>query len=153
MKHIPDMKEKTLRYPGHIALIQSLMQAGFFSETPIQVKGNRVTPLEVTSAILLNQWKLAADEAEFTIMSIAIKGEGKNIDYLLYDEYDVTTQTSSMSRTTGYACNAFANMIVQKLFDKKGVFPPELIGDDADCFNFVMQYLKERGVHYKLTES
>ncbi len=153
MKHIPDMKEKTLRYPGHIAFIQSLMQAGFFSETPIQVKGNMVTPLEVTSAILLKQWKLAADEAEFTIMKIIIKGEGKTINYLLYDEYDTATQTSSMSRTTGYACNAFANMIANKLFDKKGVFPPELVGDNVVCFDFVMNYLKERGVNYKLTVS
>lgn len=29
MKHIPNMKEKTLRYPGHIALIQSLQKPGF----------------------------------------------------------------------------------------------------------------------------
>ncbi len=153
MKHIPDMKEKTLRYPGHIALIQSLMQAGFFDKEPIQVKGKMISPLELTSAILLNQWKLAPEEGEFTIMKIIVKGEGKTIEYLLYDEYDAATQTSSMSRTTGYACNAFANMIANKLFDKKGVFPPELVGDNVVCFDFVMNYLKERGVNYKLTVS
>jgi saccharopine dehydrogenase-like NADP-dependent oxidoreductase len=31
MKHIPNMKEKTLRYPGHVSLIQSLIKGGFFS--------------------------------------------------------------------------------------------------------------------------
>jgi lysine 6-dehydrogenase len=151
MKHIPDMKEKTLRYPGHIALIQSLQQAGFFSEEEINVKGKIVRPLDVTTALLFDQWKLAAGEAEFTIMKIIIKGEGKTIDYLLYDEYDTATQTASMSRTTGYACNAFANMIANKMFEEKGVFPPELVGKHSACFEFVMAYLRERNVNYKVS--
>ena len=78
-----------------------------------------------------------------------VKDVTKNVEYLLYDEYDTTTQTPSMSRTTGYACNAFANLIINKKFDKKGVFPPELVGNDEGCFEFVMNYLKKRGVEYK----
>lgn len=155
MKHIPDMKEKTLRYPGHISLIQALMQAGFFNEEAINVKGKNVRPIDVTSAILFNQWKPEPGDAEFTIMKIIIKGTEntvqKKVEYLLYDEYDTGTQTPSMSRTTGYACNAFANLIINKKFDKKGVFPPELIGHDEACFRFVMNYLKERGVIYNMS--
>jgi lysine 6-dehydrogenase len=153
MKHIPDMKEKTLRYPGHIALIQSLKQAGFFNEKEINVKGKMVRPLDLTTALLFDQWKLGADEPEFTIMKIIIKGEGKTIDYLLYDEFDVATQTASMSRTTGYACNAFANLIANRMFEEKGVFPPELVGKNAACFDFVMGYLKDRNVNYVKTAS
>jgi lysine 6-dehydrogenase len=152
MKHIPDMKEKTLRYPGHIGLMQSLMQAGFFNDNEIEVKGKKIRPIDVTSAILFDQWKPEVGEAEFTIMKIIIKGVENNapkmIEYLLYDEYDVATQTPSMSRTTGYACNAFANMIANKLFVNKGVFPPELVGSNEKCFDFVMTYLAERNVHY-----
>ena len=153
MKHIPDMKEKTLRYPGHISLIQALMQAGFFNEEEIIVKGKSVRPIDVTSALLFNQWKPEVGGEEFTIMKIVIKGreheQPKTVEYLLYDEYDAVKQTASMSRTTGYACNAFANLIINKKFEKKGVFPPELIGDDKTCFEFVMNYLQERGVEYK----
>ena len=153
MKHIPDMKEKTLRYPGHISLIQALMQAGFFNTEEINVKGKKVRPIDVTSSILFNQWKAEPGDEEFTIMKIVIKGTAdgipKKVEYLLYDEFDTATQTASMSRTTGYACNAFANLIINKKFVKKGVFPPELVGDDETCFSFVMDYLKERGVEYK----
>ena len=53
MNHIPNMKEKTLRYPGHIALMQALMLAGFFSEEKINVKGNTVRPIDVTSQFYL----------------------------------------------------------------------------------------------------
>ena len=45
MKNIPDMKEKTLRYPGHIDLIIALQQAGFFDTTPIRFNQTRnITP-------------------------------------------------------------------------------------------------------------
>ena len=157
MKHIPNMKEKTLRYPGHISLIQALIQAGFFSEQNITVKGNTVRPIDVTSTILFDQWKQQSGEAEFTIMKIDITGTennvAKKVSYLLYDEMDTVTKTASMSRTTGYACNAFANMIANNLFTEKGVFPPELVGKHEHCFNFVMQYLADRNVHYRKTES
>jgi lysine 6-dehydrogenase len=156
MNHIPNMKERTLRYPGHIALIQALQQAGFFNKETILVKGQNVKPIDVTAAILFEQWKQQPGEPEFTLMQITIEGvknnQPKKLTYFLYDKMDADTQTPSMSRTTGYACNAFANMIAQNLFTEKGVFPPELIGKHEACFNFVMQYLAERNVHYKLTE-
>jgi lysine 6-dehydrogenase len=152
MSHIPDIKEKTLRYPGHIALIQSLKQAGFFDEEEVEINGTKISPMKFTSKILFDSWKLKADDPEFTIMTISIKGskdgEPVAVDYSLYDEYDAATQTSSMSRTTGYTCNAAVNLIAKNMFTKKGVFPPELVGDDEACFNYVIQYLRDRNVNW-----
>jgi lysine 6-dehydrogenase len=151
MGHIPNMKERTLRYPGHIDLMKGLIKAGFLNTQPVNVKGQLITPLEFTSALLFNQWKLGSTEEEFTLMTIEIKGEGKTIHYELYDEYDAATQTSSMSRTTGYTATAALNMLVHNLFTGKGVFPPELVGGDESCFNFILSYLKERNVIYTKT--
>jgi saccharopine dehydrogenase-like NADP-dependent oxidoreductase len=152
MSHIPDMKEKTLRYPGHIALIQSLKQAGFFEETEIDVKGNKIRPIDMTSKILFDQWRLLPNEEEFTIMTVVIKGtindQPVTVDYFLYDEHDAASQTSSMSRTTGYTCTAAVNMLAENLFSEKGVFPPELIGKQKPCFDFMMNYLAERNVRW-----
>ncbi|MEO7307661.1 MAG: saccharopine dehydrogenase C-terminal domain-containing protein [Ferruginibacter sp.] len=153
MGHIPNMKEKTLRYPGHIALMQGLIKAGFLNTAPVNFKGQQVSPLEFTSSLLFDQWKLGETEEEFTLMQIKITGEGKMIQYDLYDEYDAATQTSSMSRTTGYTCTAAVNMLIEKLFTEKGVFPPELVGRDETCFNFMLDYLKERNIHYRKTET
>ena len=153
MGHIPNMKEKTLRYPGHIDLMQALIKAGFLNTTPIQYNGQAISPLGFTSSILFDQWKLGANEPEFTIMTIKVSGEGKTICYSLYDEYDAVSETSSMSRTTGYTCTAALNMLANNLFSEKGVFPPELIGKDEACFNFIMNYLSERNVHYIKTVS
>jgi len=153
MKHIPNMKEKTLRYPGHIALIQSLQQAGFFSEAPILVNSQLVKPLDITSKILFDQWKLQPTEEEFTIMSIVVQGikngQKQKIEYFLYDEYDAVTATSSMSRTTAYSCTAAVNLLSNHLFNEKGVFPPELIGKHPVCFDYILKYLAERNVVFQ----
>ncbi len=153
MKHIPNLKEKTLRYPGHIDLIKSLQQAGFFDEGLVEVKGQVFRPLDFTSSILFKQWKLSPHDAEFTIMRINMDGEidGKQVkvEYSLYDENDTATQTSSMSRTTAFTCTAVVNMMNSELFNQKGVFPPELVGKSEECFNYIIQYLSERNVIYK----
>ncbi len=149
MNHIPHMKEKTLRYPGHIDLIIALQQAGFFSTIPVRIEEVAVSPIAFTSKILVNEWKLGPQEQEFTIMKVIIKSIEKTIEYTLFDEYDLTTQTSSMARTTGYTCTAAAQLIIKNLFTAKGVFPPELVGKDKNCFDFVINYLAERNVLWK----
>lgn len=152
MSHIPNMKEKTLRYPGHIALIQSLKQAGFFDEAEVEVKGIRMRAIDFTSKLLFHKWKLEPNEEEFTIMTVVIKGiregEASTVEYFLYDEYDPVTQTSSMSRTTGYTCTAAVNLLANNLFSQRGVFPPELVGKDRVCFDYVLGYLAERNVRW-----
>jgi len=154
MPHIPNMKEKTLRYPGHVEYVKVLKESGFFNTNPIEINGKKVNPLEFTSKILFDEWKLGETEEELTVMRITIKGENINreqeeIVYDLYDEYCHETQTSSMARCTGYTATAAANLILYGLFNEKGVFPPELVGKHEICFNYFLNYLKERNVIYK----
>ena len=61
---------------------------------------------------------------------------------------DSDTKTSSMARTTGYTATAAANMYLEGLFNEKGVFPPELVGKYDACFEYVLNYLKDREVVY-----
>jgi saccharopine dehydrogenase-like NADP-dependent oxidoreductase len=156
MTHIPDLKEKTLRYPGHADLIAALKASGFFSDAPILVNGVEITPLQFTSKILFHEWKLGETEEELTVMQVIVEGEKdgkmKRIQYDMLDRYDAQTQTSSMSRTTGYTCAAAVHLIAQKIFSEKGVFPPELVGSYKNCFDFVLGYLEERGVRWKKEE-
>jgi lysine 6-dehydrogenase len=153
MSHIPNMKEKTLRYPGHVEYVRVLKESGFFSKEKIDVNGNQVSPLDFTSIILMNEWKLGETEEEFTLMRVTLKGENasgqtEEIVYNLYDEYCKDTNTSSMARTTGYTATAAANLFFEGLFSEKGVFPPELIGKHRACYNYFLKYLEERNIHY-----
>jgi saccharopine dehydrogenase-like NADP-dependent oxidoreductase len=158
MPHIKNMKEKTLRYPGHVEYVRVLKDSGFFSEKKIMVDGTEISPLDFTSKILFDEWKLGETEEELTIMRITLKGENKNgeteeVVYNLYDEYCPETQTSSMARTTGYTATAVANMFLEGLFTEKGIFPPELIGKHELCFRYILNYLKERNVNYVKTQT
>jgi len=121
MPHIKNQKEKTLRYPGHIDLIIALKESGFFSEEKINVDGKEVSPLQFTSKILFNEWKLGEADEELTVMKVILKSGKKTIEYNLLDRYDTSTGNSSMSRTTGYTCTASANLIAKKIFTEKFV--------------------------------
>jgi saccharopine dehydrogenase-like NADP-dependent oxidoreductase len=97
---------------------------------------------------------LEENEAEVTVMRIIIRGKNKRhefeeIEYNLYDEYAPETQTSSMARTTGYTATAVANMFLNGLFNERGIIPPEIIGRDEKCFDYIMQYLEKRNVIYR----
>lgn len=153
MPHIKNMKEKTLRYPGHVEYIKVLKSSGFFNNEKITINNSEVSPLDFTSRILFDEWKLGEDEEELTVMRITVKGENKNgkqleVIYNLYDEYCTETNVSSMARTTGYTATAAANMFLDGLFNEKGIFPPELVGKYEACFNYFMKYLEERNVNY-----
>jgi len=153
MPHIKNMKEKTLRYPGHVEYVKMLKESGFFNKEKITINGTSISPLDFTSKILFNEWKLGETEEELTVMRITLKesnskGQLKTIVYNLHDEYCEKTQTTSMARTTGYTATAVANLFLDGLFVEKGIFPPELIGKHEICFNYILNYLEERNIHY-----
>lgn len=154
LPHIPNMREKTLRYPRHVEYIKVLQASGFFDEQPITIHGTSIRPIDFTAKILFEDWKLQAEEEEFTLMQIDI--EGKNADgqrqritYEVLDRYDAATQTSSMARTTGYTACAAVEAYFRGLIPDIGVLPPERIGRHADCYRFVLNYLAERGIAYR----
>lgn len=156
MKHIPWMKEKTLRYPGHIQLIKALRAAGFFDKEPHLINGSAVIPFDVTSHILFNAWKYNEEEPEFTILRISITGSENNhlkeIIYVLHENYDPVDKISSMARTTGFTATGTADMILNGVFNEKGVFPPERIGKYPVCFEYLISYLQARGIKFKASE-
>jgi saccharopine dehydrogenase-like NADP-dependent oxidoreductase len=155
MPHIPNMKEKTLRYPGHADKIKIIRDAGFLSSESISFNGVEIRPIDFTSRLLFNAWKLGEDEKELTVMQILLRGKnsaGKcmEIIYHLHDTYDIQSKTSSMARTTGYTACAAANLFIDGLFKEKGVFPPELIGKYAECYEYIVNYLADRNVIYQV---
>ncbi len=157
MPNIPNMIEKTLRYPGCIEYLRVLRETGFFSYEEIEINGMRIRPIDVTSKLLFPKWKLKPGEEEFTVMRIRIAGEEngrkKSYEYNLLDHTDKATQTLSMARTTGYTCTAVVNLVLDGNFSRKGISPPEFLGEDEGNFTFVMEYLKKRGVSYGIKES
>jgi saccharopine dehydrogenase-like NADP-dependent oxidoreductase len=159
LPNIPNMKEKTLRFPGHIKLIQALQTVGFMSHEEIDVKGTKIKPFDFTSKLLFKEWKLGAEEPEFTIMRIKItgtdleSGKKKEIVYDLYDEYDPREKLSSMARTTGFTATAGVELFLSGQFTEVGLFPPELVGKHEKCYHSVLRHLKDRNIVMKRVET
>jgi lysine 6-dehydrogenase len=153
---VPNMIEKTLRYPGSIDYLRMLRKAGFFSYEEIEVKGNMVRPIDLTSTLMFPQWQLKEGEEEFTIMRIILdcmdKGEKYRYQYNLFDRYDSDSNITSMARTTGYTCTAVANLLMEGMYESPGINPPEFIGKTEGHLKFILGYLKERGVIYNVTK-
>ena len=152
---MPNMKEKTMRFPGHIDKMRVLRETGFFSKTPIQVGDATVRPLDVTAKLMFPMWKLKEGEEDFTIMRIIVEGikNKKRVRYTydLYDRYDKAAKTTSMARTTGYACTAGVRMLAKGAFRRKGICPPEYIGQDKKACEFMLARMEEKNIIY--TES
>lgn len=152
----PDMQEKTLRYPGHIAKIQFLKDCGFFNTTPIKLHDCWISPLEFTSAILFPLWKLNENEQDITVMRVLVEGireEGnqKNLvtyQWDLFDTYNEKTGIHSMARTTGYTATAAVRMLNSGIFKETGLIYPEKIGKYPECVTFILNELRQRGINY-----
>jgi lysine 6-dehydrogenase len=151
----PNMKEKTLRYPGHIEKIATLRETGFFDKNKIAVNGAKIRPLDLTAQLLFPKWKLNRNDKDLTVMRLIVEGKKveKKLRYTfeLLDRHDSSTNTHSMARTTGYTATLVLRMIAQGLYDRKGVSAPEFIGQRPECVHYMLRGLENRGVVYKET--
>jgi saccharopine dehydrogenase-like NADP-dependent oxidoreductase len=149
----PDMVEKTMRYPGHAEWMLGLRDSGFFRTDPIPVGDAEVAPLSLTAHLLEEAWAFDEGDEDLTVMRVMVEGRigdsAQRHTYELLDRYDKEREVSSMARTTGYTCTAMVRMLEKGLYQEPGITPPELVGADAACFDFVMKELDARGVRFR----
>ncbi len=148
-ERVPDMRELTLRYPGHAAQMRLLADMGLFDTEPIEVDGSSVRPRDVATRLLFPVWEFGPGEADITVLRVEIDVGGaapQRHVFELLDRYDEPTGTSSMARTTGYTCTAMVHLVAAGLWTTPGVAPLEVVGREPGCYEHVVQYLEERGV-------
>lgn len=150
---IPDLVERTLRYPGHREYIALLRDGGFFDRTPRQVGKAHIAPMDMTSQMLFEQWFQGPQDYDLTAMRLIVEGilQGQPTREVLdlCDLFDREQGISSMARTTGYPCAAVTRLVAGGTFRQSGVSPPEVVGRYADCFQAVMADLEARGVRFE----
>ncbi|MCE7739828.1 MAG: saccharopine dehydrogenase NADP-binding domain-containing protein [Candidatus Heimdallarchaeota archaeon] len=149
---IPNMKEKTLRYPGHIEKMRMLRETGFFDKQLVEINGVKISPIDLTSKLLFKMWRMEPDDEDLTVMRIIIEGikDDKKVrySYEMLDKYDKEKEVISMARTTGYTCTAVAGLILNGIYDEKGIIPPEYLGRNTEVYHKVIEYLMERNIKF-----
>jgi saccharopine dehydrogenase-like NADP-dependent oxidoreductase len=151
---VPNMKEKTLRYPGHVETMRVLRETGFFSHRAVRVGNVDVRPVDLTLALFANAWKLPDGEGDLTVMRVEVEGEHEGeaayFAYDLHDRYDAATRTTSMARTTGFPCAvAMRLMLAGQLSLEPGVHFPEAVARKPNVLADLMAGLEQRGVVFR----
>lgn len=146
-----NMKEKTLRYPGHRERIQLLIETGLLSEEAIEIGEASVSPRELTGRLLRRKWQLEPGDEDLTVLLVDVTGtkddESTRVVYTMVDYYDVEKQVTSMARTTGYSCLAAVKLLQAGKVTDIGVISPEEIGRQPElCDQFLATLREDYGI-------
>ena len=117
------LEEKTIRYPRHAHLVETLKECGLFSKEAIEVAGQDVVPRSVLETLLDERLRLD-DGKDVTLLRVVVSGQKENEPlthvFEMVDHYDPTTNLTSMARTTGFPASVSAQMIADGTIDERG---------------------------------
>ncbi len=153
---IPHMKEKTLRYPGHIEQMRVLREMGLFSTEAVDVKGTKIVPRELIATLMFPMWTYQPGEADLTVMRVEATGQRTgspaSVRFDVLDKLDTATGFTSMARTTAFPCAVMAREVLSGRYARRGVIVPEYLGQDAPLVARLLEQQAKRGVVYRCTE-
>ena len=149
---IPTMEYKTLRYPGHAALMEAVREMGLLDLDPVEVKGQKIIPRDAFIATVGP--KLTKPKSR-DLVALRVTVEGKKagkaqtISFELVDRYDEKAKISAMMRTTGYSLSITGQMQARREVGPAGVFTP----DECIPAKRYIEELAKRGVVIRETVS
>jgi lysine 6-dehydrogenase len=101
---IPVMEYKTLRYPGHAAIMRSIRDLGLLGTEPVDVKGQHVVPRDVF--VRVAGAALRKGKPDLVALRVVVTGTAGGVHtsraWEVVDRYDSDRGISAMMRTTGY---------------------------------------------------
>jgi lysine 6-dehydrogenase len=138
---VRSMEYKTLRYPGHSALMRAIRDLGLLELTPIKAKGVEVVPRDVFMAAVSPKLSKPG-QRDLVALRVEVRGRsGQQVAWQLLDYFDEARGISAMMRTTGYSLAATGLMQVEGRISAPGVHTP----DEAVPFaEYVAELAKRR---------
>ncbi len=139
------MEYKTLRYPGHAAIMRPIRELGLLGLQPLEVKGQTVVPRDLFIAAVSP--RLSRPESE-DLVALQVRvcgrkdGADRTVTFRLIDRYDCEHGISAMMRTTGYSLSITGQMQADGRIGSLGVHTP----DEAVPFRPYLEELAARGV-------
>lgn len=143
MKNVKNMEEKTIRYPGHAHLFQTILECGFFSDIFVPCNKRLVKVRDVNLEFLRNLLS-KDDEKDVTILIIELEKNRTKKRLSCVDYYDGKNNITSMARMTAYTGSVITQCI--KNYPHFGVIPPEYLGMEKSICQFIKSELRERNI-------
>jgi len=132
---IPTMEYKTLRYPGHAKMMETIRDLGLLGLDPVQVKDSRtrevkeIIPRDFFISVVGPQLRKDYKESP-DLVALRVEAEGTRdgkeqlVRFDLLDRYDAETGITAMMRTTGYSL-AITGALQASGHVKPGVWTPD----------------------------
>jgi lysine 6-dehydrogenase len=125
---VATMEYKTLRYPGHVAIMKPIRELGLLSLEPVRMNGGTIVPRHAFIASVTP--KLSKPQGKDLIaLRVEVRGTkaGKPAGWRwnLVDRYDERRHVTSMMRTTGYSLSITGLMQTDGRIAARGVYAPD----------------------------
>jgi lysine 6-dehydrogenase len=125
---IRTMEYKTLRYPGHAALLRPIRELGLLDTEPVEVNGCRVRPREVFIAAV-GPRLTRPQGRDLIALRVDVRGkkDGRpsGTRWQMVDRYDEKHGVTAMMRTTGYSLSITGLMQLDGRIATAGVHTPD----------------------------
>jgi saccharopine dehydrogenase-like NADP-dependent oxidoreductase len=148
--HLNNFAEKTIRWPGHWAAVDTLKECGLLDLRPISVDGAMVVPREALLALIEPRLKQQEGDTDVCVMyntTIGTRGGRRmRIDHYMWDVADTKNNLSSMARVTGFPSAIGACLIGSGLITKRGIVPPEDCVE-GEAYRVFMEEVAKAGIH------
>ena len=123
---VPNLSEKTLRWPGHVEEISRYLTYGKHD-----LKHEMENLCEENAPDMLIM-RIDSDDVPVTMVTKS-------------DE-----NMSAMAKTTALSCATFASLVASGTLTKTGILPPEKLADDDDVYKFVLDAMAGYGVTFSI---
>jgi lysine 6-dehydrogenase len=149
-KRLRSMRNKVIRYPGHVAVWKGFMDAGLFSEEPVRVGSVDVVPRELFHALIEPQIRADDTVDDIVVAHVVVTGlkDGRParsiVDMRVVRDHELGF--SAMEETTGWHAAIVAHLMATGRI-QPGAAPIELATDNAA----MVAELRARG--FPITES
>lgn len=141
---------KTVRYPGHFAVVRAMFELGCFEERVPLGDGGAIEPRSVLRQLM--EARLAFPRVrDIVVLRVIVtgnhNGRPRRLQYDLFDRHDEATGFTAMERTTGFPAALVAYMLARKLIEP-GARPLE-VSVPAERY---VDELSAHDIHVRLEE-
>lgn len=116
--------EKTLRYPGHVAMLRSLYDLELFSLDKRRIGDAQVAPRQVMASLFEEKFK--SDAPEVTLLRVEAHYQDMIASFSMIDYTDTGTGMTSMMRTTAWPASIVLQMLTSGDIAKRGGIRQEI---------------------------
>jgi lysine 6-dehydrogenase len=125
---VQTMEYKTLRYPGHAAIMRPIRELGLLDLEPVSVNGARIRPRDAFVAAV-GPHLTRPDGRDLLALQVDVRGTtgGRSSwsRWRLVDRYDEEHHVTAMMRTTGYSLAITGLLQLGGQVQAKGVHTPD----------------------------